>query len=59
MTAADAGGQLSLAQDIRPLFRDKDREPMKAAFDLFDDQDVASHGAVDPPGEPGRQGGLP
>jgi hypothetical protein len=43
MTAADAGGQLSFAQDIKPLFRDKDRESMKAAFDLFDYQDVASH----------------
>jgi hypothetical protein len=43
MTAAGAGGQLSLAQDIKPLFREKDRESMKAAFDLFDYQDVANH----------------
>lgn len=43
MTAADAGGQLSFAQDIRPLFREKDRESMKAAFDLFDYGDVTSH----------------
>ena len=40
MTAGDAGGQLSLARDIRPLFREKDRESMKAAFDLFDYQIV-------------------
>jgi len=43
VTAGDAGGQPSFAQDIRPLFREKDRESMKAAFDLFDYQDVASH----------------
>ena len=43
MTAADEGGQLSFAQDIRPLFRVKDRESMKAAFDLFDYADVATH----------------
>jgi hypothetical protein len=43
MTAADEGGQLSFAQDIRPLFRVKDRDSMRAAFDLYDYGDVASH----------------
>jgi hypothetical protein len=43
MTAAGAGGQPGFAQDIMPLFREEDRESMKAAFDLFDYQDVANH----------------
>jgi hypothetical protein len=46
VTAGDAGGQLSFAQDIRPLFREKDRESMKAAFDPFDYQDVAGQADV-------------
>ena len=43
MTTVGDGGALSFERDIRPLFREKDRESMKAAFDLFDYQDVASH----------------
>jgi hypothetical protein len=43
MTAAGAGGQPGFAQDIKPLFREKDCESMKAAFDLFDHQDVTNH----------------
>jgi hypothetical protein len=43
MTAADDAGQPGFAEDIRPLFRAKDRESMKAAFDLFDYGDVANH----------------
>lgn len=34
------GDKLSFEQDIRPLFREKDREAMLAAFDLFDYDDV-------------------
>jgi hypothetical protein len=34
---------LSFAHDIRPLFRDKDRDSMRRAFDLFDYSDVAAH----------------
>jgi hypothetical protein len=34
------GEKLSFEQDIRPLFREKDREAMLAAFDLFDYDDV-------------------
>ena len=34
------GDRLSFEQDIRPLFREKDREAMLAAFDLFDYDDV-------------------
>ncbi|HEY2060539.1 MAG TPA: hypothetical protein VGH57_19375 [Amycolatopsis sp.] len=38
MTAS--AGPLSFEQDIKPLFRQKDREAMLAAFDLFDYEDV-------------------
>ena len=31
------------AQDVRPLFRDKDRDSMRSAFDLFHYSDVADH----------------
>jgi hypothetical protein len=34
---------LSFARDIRPLFRDKDRDSMRRAFDLFDYTDVSAH----------------
>ena len=34
---------ISFARDIRPLFRAKDRESMKAAFDLASYSDVADH----------------
>jgi hypothetical protein len=30
----------SFAKDIKPLFRDKDRNPMRARFDLWSYQDV-------------------
>jgi len=43
MTSGDEGGALSFARDIRPLFRDKDRDSMLRAFDLFDYADVAAH----------------
>jgi hypothetical protein len=43
MTASDTAGTLSFARDIRPLFRDNDRDSMRSAFDLFDYSDVASH----------------
>jgi hypothetical protein len=43
MTSAGAGAELSFARDIRPLFREKDRDSMLRAFDLFDYADVAEH----------------
>ena len=43
MTSASQSGTLSFAQDIRPLFREKDRDSMRRAFDLFDYSDVAGH----------------
>lgn len=41
MTSASEGDGLSYATDIRPLFRAKDRDSMRRAFDLFDYADVA------------------
>lgn len=35
---------LSFATDIKPLFREKDREAMLRAFDLWSVTDVAAHG---------------
>ncbi len=43
MTSPGEGDKLSFARDIRPLFRDKDRDSMLAAFDLFDYTDVVEH----------------
>ena len=43
MTSAGEGGKLSFEQDIRPLFRTKDRDSMMAASDLFDYADVVDH----------------
>ncbi|HYB00608.1 MAG TPA: hypothetical protein VED37_10370 [Ktedonobacteraceae bacterium] len=33
----------SFARDIKPLFREKDRDEMKFAFDLWDYNDVRTH----------------
>jgi hypothetical protein len=35
---------LGFEQDIRPMFRQKDRDAMRAAFDLWAYEDVAAHG---------------
>ena len=43
MASAGEGGALSFERDIRPLFREKDREAMIEAFDLFDYADVAEN----------------
>ncbi|MGD0069920.1 MAG: hypothetical protein ABSB76_41745 [Streptosporangiaceae bacterium] len=43
MASASEGSELSFAQDIRPLFRQKDRDSMLRAFDLFEYPDVAEH----------------
>jgi hypothetical protein len=39
--AASAGGTLSFARDIKPLFREKDHDSMRSAFDLFDYTDAS------------------
>jgi hypothetical protein len=38
-----AGSAPSFAQDIRPLFRESDRDSMDFAFDLWDYNDVSTH----------------
>jgi hypothetical protein len=43
VTSASEDDALSYARDIRPLFRTKDRDSMRKAFDLFDYADVAQH----------------
>jgi hypothetical protein len=43
MTSASEGGTLSFEQDIRPMFRTKDRDAMIAAFDLFAYADVVAN----------------
>lgn len=43
MTPVGEGDVLSFARDIKPLFRAKDRDSMRFAFDLFDCSDVADH----------------
>jgi hypothetical protein len=41
MTTQDSSP--SFARDIRPLFRESDRESMDFAFDLWDYHDVSAH----------------
>ena len=36
-----SGEPISFEQDIKPLFRERDRESMKQAFDLWSRDDVA------------------
>jgi hypothetical protein len=39
-------GPVTFAADIRPLFRERDREAMRRAFDLWLYDDVVSHGSA-------------
>ncbi len=43
MTSRGGGSEVSFERDIRPLFREKDRDSMMAAFDLLDYGDVADN----------------
>ena len=43
-TTPGSSEALSFASDIKPLFRDSDREAMHAAFDLWSAADVRAHG---------------
>jgi hypothetical protein len=43
-TTSDSGKDLSFASDIKPLFRESDRQAMHAAFDLWSVSDVRQHG---------------
>jgi hypothetical protein len=38
--------KLGFEADIKPLFRDKDRNAMRRAFDLWDYSDVVAHAAA-------------
>jgi hypothetical protein len=40
---SDGASYVSFSKDIKPLFRTKDRESMRRAFDLSDYADVAQH----------------
>jgi hypothetical protein len=41
---ATNGQQISFAEDIKPLFRERDRDSMKWAFDLWSHDDVTANG---------------
>ena len=43
MTMPAADQPVSFARDIKPLFRERDRESMTFAFDLWDVDDVRTH----------------
>ena len=43
MTMPGVDQPVSFAQDIKPLFRERDRESMTFAFDLWDVDDVRTH----------------
>lgn len=43
MGSAGEDQELTFDRDIKPLFREKDRDAMLSAFDLFDYADVADN----------------
>jgi hypothetical protein len=43
MTMPGVDQPVSFAQDIKPLFRERDRESMTFAFDLWDVDDMRTH----------------
>jgi hypothetical protein len=43
MSSPGEGGTLSFERDIKPMFRQKDRDAMLQAFDLFDYDDVVEN----------------
>jgi hypothetical protein len=40
---SDSPAGLSFERDVRPLFREKDRDSMRRAFDLWSHRDVQAH----------------
>jgi hypothetical protein len=42
-TDVSANAQISFDQDIKPLFRERDRNSMSSTFDLWSYDDVARH----------------
>ena len=43
MSSPGEGGKLSFERDIKPMFRQKDRDAMLQAFDLFEYDDVVEN----------------
>jgi hypothetical protein len=43
MSTPSEGGKPSFERDIKPMFRQKDRDSMLRAFDLFDYDDVVEN----------------
>jgi hypothetical protein len=43
MPSPDGDDKLSFERDIKPMFRTKDRDSMRQAFDLFDYDDVVAN----------------
>lgn len=41
-----SSGPVTFAADIRPMFREKDRDAMRGAFDLWNYDDVVAHAAA-------------
>ena len=39
----DSAAGLSFERDVRPMFREKDRDSMRRAFDLWSHSDVQAH----------------
>lgn len=46
MSQTDPTTGPTFEDDVKPLFRDKDREAMEGAFDLWDLDDVREHSAA-------------
>jgi hypothetical protein len=44
----DSPAGLSFERDVRPMFREKDRDSMLKAFDLWSHSDVQAHNLVEP-----------
>jgi hypothetical protein len=43
VTEAPDATEVSFEKDIKPLFRTRDREAMRRAFDLYSSDDVSQH----------------
>ncbi len=56
-SASGSGEDLSFVSDIKPLFRESDRQAMHAAFDLLSVDDVRAHGTAI--GARLREGSMP
>jgi hypothetical protein len=46
MGTATRGGNVGFEHNIKPLFREHDRDSMRSAFDLWDYNDVSTHASA-------------